>query len=70
MQSLACWGWLFEPRRGHGSLSVVSVVGCQVEVPATGRSLVQRSLTKYGVSKCDFETLIKKRLGPTGDVEP
>ena len=28
------------PRRGHGCLSLVSVVCCQVEVSATGRSLV------------------------------
>jgi hypothetical protein len=32
-------------------LSVVSVVCCQVEVSATGWSLVQRSLTQCGVSK-------------------
>jgi hypothetical protein len=31
--------------RGHRCLSVVSVVCCQVEVPASGRSLVQRSPT-------------------------
>jgi hypothetical protein len=29
--------------RGHGCLSVVSVVCCQIEVSATGRSLIQRS---------------------------
>jgi hypothetical protein len=35
----------------------VSVVCCQVEVPATGWSLVQRSPTECGVSKaCDRET--------------
>jgi hypothetical protein len=37
--------------RGHGCLSVVSVVCCQVEVSATGWSLVQRSPTECGVSK-------------------
>jgi hypothetical protein len=46
-----------------GCLSVVSVVCCQVEVCATGRSLVQRSLTDCGVSlrvmKCKI-TLCKK----------
>jgi hypothetical protein len=36
--------------RGHGCLSVVSVVCCQVEVSATGQSLVQRSPTECGVS--------------------
>jgi hypothetical protein len=30
----ACWGCGFESRRGHGCLSVVSVVCCQVEVSA------------------------------------
>ena len=33
------------PAGGHGCLSPVSVVCCQVEVSATGRSLVQRSPT-------------------------
>jgi hypothetical protein len=33
-------------------MSVVSVVCCQVEVSATGRSLVQRSPTGCGVSLC------------------
>jgi hypothetical protein len=34
----------------------VSVLCCQVEVSATGWSLVQRSLTECGVSKkCDRE---------------
>jgi hypothetical protein len=33
-------------------LSVVSVVCCQVEVSATGWSLVQRSPTDCGVSEC------------------
>jgi hypothetical protein len=38
------------PTGGHGCLSVVSVVCCQVEVSATGWSLVQRSPTDCGVS--------------------
>ena len=38
-------------------MSVVSVVCCQVEVSATGRSLVQRSPTDCGVSECDLENL-------------
>jgi hypothetical protein len=34
----------------------VSVVCCQIEVSATGRSLVQRSPTECGVSnRCDRE---------------
>jgi hypothetical protein len=41
------------PTGGHGCLSVVSVVCCQVEVYATGWSLVERSPTECGVSECD-----------------
>jgi hypothetical protein len=38
-------------------MSLVCVVCCQVEVSATGRSLVQRSPTECGVSQvCDRET--------------
>jgi hypothetical protein len=36
------------PARTYGCLSLVSVVCCQVEVSATGRSLVLRSPTKCG----------------------
>jgi hypothetical protein len=52
--------------RGHGCLFVVSVVCCQVEVSATGWSLVQRSPTDCGVSKkCDREASKKmRRLRP------
>jgi hypothetical protein len=42
--------------RGHGCLSLVSFVCCQVEVSATGWSLFQRRPTDCGVSKkCDHE---------------
>jgi len=37
---------------GHGYLSVVSVVCCQVEVSATSLSLVQRSPTDCAASLC------------------
>ena len=37
------------PTGVYGYLSLVSVVCCQVEVSATGRSLVQRSLAGSGV---------------------
>jgi hypothetical protein len=50
-------------------LSVVSVVCCQAEVPATGRSLVQRSPTGCGVSECDLETSTVRRPWATGAVE-
>jgi hypothetical protein len=48
--------------REHG----VSVVCCQVEVSATGRSFVQRSPTEYGVSECDLETSAMRRPSPLG----
>jgi hypothetical protein len=50
-----------ESRQGHGYLSVVSVVCCQVEVSATGRSLVQRSSSACGVCKYDSEASIIRR---------
>jgi hypothetical protein len=58
-------------RQGHGSLSVVSVVCCQVEVSATGCSLVQRSPTECGVSECVWSWSLEKwgGLGLQGAVE-
>jgi hypothetical protein len=41
------------PTGGHGCLSLVSVVCCQVEVSATGRSLVQGSPVECVVTECD-----------------
>ena len=38
---------------GQRCVCLVSVVCCQVEVSATGWSLVQRSPTECGVSVCD-----------------
>ena len=38
-----CVGLITCPEESYACLSVVSVVCCQVEVSATGRSLVQRS---------------------------
>jgi hypothetical protein len=40
------------PTGGHGRLTVVIVVCCQVEVSAPGSSLVQRSPTDCGASLC------------------
>jgi hypothetical protein len=45
----ACWDRGFESNRGHGCLSLVQCLCCQVEVSAAGWSLVQRSPTDYGV---------------------
>ena len=36
LRPLDCWDVGFETHRGHGCLSVVSVVYCQVEVSASG----------------------------------
>ena len=57
-------GFGFESRRGHGYLSLVSVVFCEVEVSASGWSLVQRSPTECGVSECDREDSIMRRPWP------
>jgi len=70
LQPLVCWDSGFESRRGHGCLSVVIVVRCQVEVSATVRSLVQRSPTECCVSECDIETSTVGRCRPTRAVEP
>jgi hypothetical protein len=45
---LACWDCGFKSHQGHGCLSIVSVVCCQVEVSVTDWSLVQRSPTECG----------------------
>jgi hypothetical protein len=50
LRPLACWDWGFESRKGHGCLSLVTVVCCQVEVFASDRSLVQRRPTECGVT--------------------
>jgi hypothetical protein len=47
--------------RGHGCLSLVSVVCCQVEVSAMGWSLIQRSSNECGSSERDRESSITKR---------
>jgi len=62
---LDCWDCGFESVQGHGCLSLVIVVCCQVS--ATGRSLVQSSSTECGVSQCYLETWTLRRSKPTGD---
>ena len=62
-------GLRLRTRRGHGYLSVVSVVLCQVEVSATGRSLFQRSSTDRGVTECNLDTSRMGRPRPTRAVE-
>ena len=48
-----------------GMAFVVSVVCSQVEVSATGWSLVQSRPSEYGVSECDLETWRVRRPWPT-----
>ena len=47
--SLAGGTAVSNPAGGHGCLSFVSVVCCQVEVSASGRSLVQMNPTECGI---------------------
>jgi len=65
--SVAACFWVcgFESRRGHGFLSLVSVVCCQVEVSAAVRSLVQGRLTKCDASDCDRKALLIRKPWPT-----
>jgi len=57
----------FESRRGQRCLSLVNIVCCQVEVTATGRSLVQTS----GVCHCDQAIMYILLIGEhNGDVSP
>lgn len=46
-----CW---FQTRRGHGRLSLATVVCCRVKVSASGLSPVQRSPTKWCVCVCVY----------------
>ena len=54
------------PTGEHEYLSLVSVVCCQVEVSASGLSLIQRSPTECDVSECDRENSIMRRPWTTG----
>jgi len=66
LRPLACWNCVFEARRGHECLSLENVVCCQVEVPASGRSLVQKGSAECGESECDLETSATGVLGTKG----
>jgi len=48
----ACWDCGLESHRGHGWMSVLSVVRCQVEVSATGWSLVHRRILPTVMRRC------------------
>jgi hypothetical protein len=67
LRPLACWDCGFESRWGHGCLSFVSVVCCQVEVTATGRLPAKRSSTE--LSRFYLETSRMMRSRPTSAVE-
>jgi len=60
--------WEFESLWGHGCLSLASVVCCQGEVTASGRSLVQRRPNECNVSdgvrswKLDHEETLAKKM--------
>ena len=51
-------------------VSLVSDMSSQVEVSATGRSLIQTSHTERRESEYDLETPIIRRPWPTGAVDP
>jgi hypothetical protein len=50
LRPLACWDCGFESRRGHGCLSVVSVVCRQVEISASGLITLPEESYRVGVS--------------------
>ena len=62
LRPLSCCDCGFESHRGHGC---VSVVCCQVEISASGWSLVQRSPTECGVSECNHESSTMRRPSAT-----
>jgi hypothetical protein len=65
LRPFACWDCGFEYRWGHGCLSLVSALCCQVKVSALDQSLVQRSPTECGVSECDREASVMRMPWPT-----
>jgi hypothetical protein len=65
LRPLACCDCGFEFRRGHGCLFRLSVECLQVEVSASGLSLVQRSPTECSGSEIDRKTSTMRRPWPT-----
>jgi hypothetical protein len=65
LQLLACWDCRFESH--WGAWLLVCCECCQVEISVLGWSLIHRNCFKCGVSQCDHEILIIRRLWPTGD---
>jgi len=60
LQQLTCWDCGFESCSGNGCLSLMNVVCWQVEVSASGQSLIQRGPTECGVSEFDCEASIMR----------
>ena len=62
LRPLACWDRGFESQRGHGCLSVVNVVCCQVEVSATSLiTSLEESYRLWCVVVCNLETSKMRR---------
>ena len=57
-----------DPAGGHGCLFILIVLCCQVEVSATGRSLVQRTPTECGVRKAEITRGYFTRYSPASSV--
>jgi hypothetical protein len=67
LRPLVCLDCGFESHRGHGCLSVVKVVCCQVEVSASGLiTRPEESCRLWCVVVCDLETSWIRRPWPTG----
>ena len=65
LRPLACWDCGFESRWGHGSLSLATIVYCQV-----GLITRPEEIYRVGVSECDREALIMRRSRPIRAVVP
>ena len=67
LRPFAGWDCRLESRRGGGGawMSVSWVICCHVEVPASSISIVQRSPAECGVSECNREASVMRRLWPT-----
>jgi len=66
LRLLDCWDCGFKSHRGHGCLSVVGVVCCQVELSARADHSSRGVLPSVCVcvSACDSEASIVMRSGP------
>jgi hypothetical protein len=62
LRLLDCWKCGFESGRGLGCLSFLTPVSCQVNISASGWSLIQRGPTEcMCMSECDREASIIRR---------